>query len=212
MIASPKAPSAPDTADDNHTPALPLAVSDVRQHVYCPRIPYFRLGLRLPHRPVTYKMAEGIAQHQRTESLEHRRGLRAYGLSDGERLFDVPLHSDRLGLGGRLDMLIRRAWEAVPVEFKNTRASLGLNHKYQLTAYALLVEETFGLPVRRAFVYFIPLKLAREVAITPAMRAYTRRVLGEIRRNVAEERMPNGTRVLGRCRECEFLAYCNDRW
>jgi CRISPR-associated exonuclease Cas4 len=192
--------------------SLSLTVSDVRQHVYCPRIPYFRLGLRLPHRFVTYKMAEGILEHRRTEELEHRRGLRAYGLADGERTFDLMLHSERLGLGGRLDMLIRRAREAIPVEFKNSREPLGLNHKYQLAAYALLVEDAFGLPVRRAFVYFIPLKAAREVAILPAMRAYAKRVLGEIRRNVSGELMPEGTRVLGRCRECEFLPYCNDRW
>lgn len=191
---------------------LGLAVSDVRQHCYCPRIPYFRLGLRLPHRAVTYKMAEGILEHQRTEALEHRRGLRAYGLEDGERLFDVWLRSARLGLGGRLDLLIRRRCEAIPVEFKNTHAPPALHHKYQLAAYALLAEDAFGLPVRRAFVYRIPLKAAHEVAITPAMRAYTRRVLGEIRGAVAAERMPEGTRRLGRCVECEFLPYCNDRW
>ena len=189
-----------------------VTVSDVRQHVYCPRIPFFRLGLRLPHRFVTYTMAEGILEHQRTEALEHRRTLRAYGLTDGEREFDVQLRSERLGLAGRLDLLIRRRQEAIPVEFKNSRGPLGLNHKYQLAAYALLVEQAFGTPVRRAFVYFIPLKAAREVPITPAMRAYTKRVLNEIRRNAAAEQMPAGTRQLGRCRECEFLSYCNDRW
>jgi CRISPR-associated exonuclease Cas4 len=194
------------------TEPLGLVVSDVRQHCYCPRIPYFRLGLRLPHRAVTYKMAEGIVEHRRTEALEHRRSLRAYGLEDGERLFDLWLHSDRLGLGGRLDLLIRRRWEAIPVEFKNTIERPALHHKYQLAAYAFLVEDAIGLAVRRAFVYRIPLKAAYEVAITPAMRAYTKRVLGEIRTAVAAERMPDGTRRIGRCRECEFLPYCNDRW
>ena len=199
------------TVDD--APALlHLAVSDVRQHVYCPRIPYFRLGARVPFRFVTGAMQEGILEHQRTEALEQRRSLRAYGLTDGERLFEVRLRSERLALGGRVDMVICRAAEVIPVEFKNSRAGLGLHHKYQLTAYATLVEDHFGLPVRRAFVYFIPLKQAQEVAITPAMRAYTKRVLNEIRTGVARERMPAGTRVLGRCRVCEFLPYCNDRW
>jgi len=191
---------------------LDLAVSDVRQHVYCPRIPYFRLCLRLPHRFVTGAMQEGILEHRRTEDLEHRRTLQAYGLEDGERAFDVQMRSARLGLGGRIDMVVRRATEVVLVEFKNTRAGLVLPHKYQLTAYALLAEEHFEESVRRAFVYFIPLKRAQQIDITPAMRAYARRVLGEIRGAVARERMPDGTRVLGRCRVCEFLPYCNDRW
>jgi CRISPR-associated exonuclease Cas4 len=191
---------------------LDLAVSDVRQHVYCPLIPYFRLGARLPHRYVTGAMHEGILEHQRTEALEQRRGLRAYGLSDGERSFDVRLRSERLALGGRLDMLISRSSEAIPVEFKNTTAGLGLHHKYQLAAYALLAEEQLARPVRRAFVYFIPMKRAQAVEITPAVRAYTKRVLHSIRASVAREQMPDGTRVLEHCRVCEFRPYCNDRW
>jgi CRISPR-associated exonuclease Cas4 len=191
---------------------LALTVSDVRQQAYCPRIPYFRLGLRLAHRPVTYQMTEGILEHQRTEALEQRRSLRAYGLADGERRFDLALRSERLGLSGRLDLLIVRESEAIPVEFKNSSAGLALQHKYQLAAYALLVEEATGRPVRRTFVYFIPKREAREVAITPAMRAYCRRLIGEIRRNVELERMPEGTRQLGRCTACEFLSTCNDRW
>ena len=211
---TPAPSAAPDglTGPTGPAPLLDLAVSDVRQHVYCPRIPYFRLGTRLPHRYVTGAMQEGILEHQRTEALEHRRSLRAYGLADGERLFDVRLRSERLALGGRLDMLIHRASEVIPVEFKNSRAGLGLHHKYQLAAYALLAEEHFGRPARRAFVYFIPLKRAEEVEITPAVRAYTKRVLNEVRASVARERMPAGTRVLERCRVCEFLSYCNDRW
>jgi CRISPR-associated exonuclease Cas4 len=167
---------------------------------------------RLPHRYVTGAMQEGILEHERTEALEQRRSLRAYGLTDGERELDVRVRSERLALGGRMDMVICRPSEVIPVEFKNTRAGLGLHHKYQLTAYGLLAEEQYGRPARRAFVYFIPLKRAQEVAITPATRAYTKRVLNEIRAGVARERIPAGTRVLGRCRVCEFLPYCNDRW
>jgi CRISPR-associated exonuclease Cas4 len=190
----------------------PLTVSDVRQHVYCPRIPYFRLGLRLPHRFVTGGMQEGILEHQRTTDLEHRRSLRAYGLSDGERAFDVQMHAPQLAISGRMDMVIRREHEAIPVEFKNTRTGIGLNHRYQLAAYAILAEAHFATTVRRTFVYFIPLKEARLQEISPAMRAYARRAINEIRGAIAEERMPPGTRVLGRCRTCEFLQYCNDRW
>jgi CRISPR-associated exonuclease Cas4 len=190
---------------------LDLAVSDVRQYVYCPRIPYFRLGLRLPHRFVTAGMQEGILEHQRTEELEQRRTLRAYGLSDGERIFDVVMRSNKLALGGRMDLVIRRAREAIPVEFKNSRR-LGLHHKYQLAAYALLAEAHFGLPVRRTFVYFIPLKAAQALEVTSGARNYVRRVLNTIRASVQTEHLPEGTRVVSRCRVCEFLPYCNDRW
>ena len=60
------------------TELLPLAVSDVRQHVYCPRIPYFRLGLRLAHRPVTVKM--------RSTALEGAVSLREVPLFSSDSL------------------------------------------------------------------------------------------------------------------------------
>ena len=66
--------------------------------------------------------------------------------------------------------------------------------------------------MRRAYVHFLPLKRAQALEITEAMRRYTHRALGAIRRAVAAEQMPPGTRVLERCRVCEFLPYCNDRW
>jgi CRISPR-associated exonuclease Cas4 len=191
---------------------LPLTVTDVRQHMYCPRIPFFHHGLRLPVRPVTFRMQEGRRAHEEQEGREARRTLHAYGLTDGERHFGVQLRSARLGLAGKVDLVIVRAVEVIPVEWKDSEGPLALNHKYQLTAYALLCEEAWRRPARRAFVYWLPRRRATEVPVTPAMRRHTRRVLGEIRAAVASERMPPGTRQLGRCRVCEFLNWCNDRW
>ncbi|MBI2941440.1 MAG: CRISPR-associated protein Cas4 [Chloroflexi bacterium] len=188
-----------------------LTVSDVRQFVYCPRIVYFRQCLGL-HPAPTYKMVEGKLEHQRTEDLEHRRGLKAYGLSDGERVFNVRLSSERLGLAGILDMVIARRHEVIPVEFKNTEGHIRLNHKYQLVAYALLAEERWELPVRRCFVYAIPRKAAVEVPIAPGARRYTRRLLNAMRSLVAGQAVPKPTRQRGRCQECEYRRFCNDVW
>ena len=96
---------------------LTFNASDLRQYVYCPRIVYFRHCVPV-RPPPTYKMVEGKLQHERVEELEHRRTLRAYGLEDGERTFDVRLRSDRLGVSGIVDMVIQRRHEVIPVEFK----------------------------------------------------------------------------------------------
>lgn len=186
---------------------MPLVVTDVKNYLFCPRVVYFMYFYPGP-RPVTYKMQEGQLSHQRVEELEERRTLRAYGLRDGEREFGVRMHSGRMGLSGLLDMAIVREREAIPVEFKNSTAGLQLNHKYQLTAYALLVEERYRRPVRRGFVYFIPLKRVEEMPITPHMRRYVTRVLREIRQMLTTERMPGGTWRRGRCVECEFRRMC----
>lgn len=151
---------------------LVLTVTDVRQWRYCPRIVYYTYCQPLP-RPTTYKMEEGRTRHDEVKALEERRALRSYGLTEGERHFNVPLYSQRLGLSGRLDMLIDTGRELIPVEFKNTEEPPALNHKYQLAAYALLVEEEMQGTVRRCFVHSIPARRSFEVPITADMRRRT---------------------------------------
>lgn len=192
-----------------------LTASDVRQWFYCPRIPYYRFSMPRA-RPVTYKMDEGKLQHQRIEELERRRTLRSYGLrleekaGEVERHYRARLSCDRLGVSGVVDLVLLTPREAIPVEYKHTESGLGLNHKYQLVTYALLVEERWRRPVRRAFVHFIPMDRLQEVPITPNGRTFVRGALGAIRRAVREERVPPPTPRRGRCGNCEYLRFCGD--
>lgn len=188
---------------------MPLTVTDVKNFLYCRRIPFhgYLLGVR---RPQTFKMAEGKRAHEDVVGLEARRSLRAYGLHAGERYFDLAVRSDRLGLGGRVDMVVRTDQEVIPVDFKDSSGPVGLNHRYQLTAYALLVEEALGRPVRRGFIYLIPLRRAVEVPIRSGMRRFVYLGLHAMRTMIAAEAMPPPTRHRGRCTDCEFRRYCND--
>jgi CRISPR-associated exonuclease Cas4 len=191
--------------------ALWFNVTDVRQYLYCPRLLHFRLTQPLEHR-LTYKMEEGVRMHQRAGELERRRSLKAYGLTDGRRRFGIDLASSRWGVRGRLDMLIERDVESIPVEFKHAHAARQTNHRYQLTLYALLAEELGVKPVRRGFLVYLLDGKADEVIITEGMRRFVTRVLREMRTLAHVEVMPEGTKRLGRCRPCEYLQFCNDRW
>lgn len=193
-------------------PLLLLTVSDVKQYPYCPRIVYYSYLLPVRARPTTFKMEEGNRAHERIAELEERRSLRAYGLTAGKRHFDVAVDSARLGLRGRLDMIIETEGEVAPVDFKNSEGAVGLNHKYQLVAYALLVEEVWRRPVRRAFIYLIPQRRAEEVRITSNMRGWVRKAVQEIRTAIALEALPPPTRVRSRCTDCEFRNLCPDVW
>lgn len=202
---------------------LTLTVTDVRQWVYCPRIVYYTYVLAVK-RPVTYKMTEGTREHERVTELEARRTLRSYGLrreDEARREFRVSLYSERLGLRGLLDMAIVTPHEVIPVEYKDNTPhtamvgkqavpQVALNHKYQLTAYALLAEEQFGKAVRRGFVHYIPTKQSREVLITAEMREFVVNILAEIRAMLASERLPQPTPKRSRCQECEFRRFCGD--
>jgi CRISPR-associated exonuclease Cas4 len=188
---------------------LDLTVSDIKQYLYCPRVVYFTYNLPV-RRPITYKMEEGKREHEHAEELEERRTLRAYGLSQGERLFNLDLYSHRLGLSGRLDMAILTSWEAIPVDFKNTQEGPALNHKYQLAAYGLLLEEHLARPVRRGFIYLLPIKEARQVPLTPDTRIFVKELLERIRSLIVGEALPQPTRRRARCLDCEFRNFCNE--
>ncbi len=189
---------------------MPLRVSDVKQYVYCPRIIYYYYVLPIPRR-VTRKMEYGHLEHLEISQLEKRRKLKTYGLLEGNRNFQVFLKSDRFNLHGLLDMMILTAkGEIYPVEFKHSVSKYGLHQKYQLAAYAMLLEEVYRKPVRYGFLYPVPLKKVIPVEITVSMREHVKKILSAVRNIIDKERMPAYVRSRGRCTDCEFKNYCAD--
>lgn len=197
------------------TPDGLLDVTDLKQYTYCPRIPFYRYCLPRV-RPLTYGMHAGILSHQEEQAREERRSLHAYGLTTGERVFEVVLRSEALGLVGRLDMAIRLAarddtpGEAIVVDYKLTQGAAGTHFQVQLAAYALLLEAAWQMPVRRAFLYHIPLRSAEEIAITPTLRRRVPQAIAAVQRAVREEQLPPPPTKKARCVTCEFRRFCND--
>lgn len=190
-----------------------FTVTDLKQYGYCPRIIAYTYCLPLL-RPTTYKMEAGIAAHERAGRRERRRTLRAYGLTSGERHFDVRLQSDILGLRGRLDMVIEvktdGSPELIPVEYKQTRRRVGRHVRRQLTAYGMMLEEAWQGRVRRGFVYSLLTRKADEMRITSRLRQEVEEAVTAMRRIVEQETMPDAPRSRRGCVNCEFRRFCND--
>jgi CRISPR-associated exonuclease Cas4 len=192
-----------------------LEVTDLKQYTCCPRIVYYRYCLPRV-RPVTYSIEEGIRSHLEEENREERRSLRNYGISDGERAFHLSIQSTQLGLSGRVDLAIAipsRAAnnaEAVVVEYKLSEQKAGPHFALQLAAYALLVEEAWGIPVKKGFLYSIPLRKAEAVRITPQLKNKVVQTTSLIRQIVDSEIIPPPPISQRRCVTCEFRRFCND--
>lgn len=86
----------------------------------------------------------------------------------------------------------------------------GLHFKLQLAAYALLLEQTWGLPVRRGYIYSIPLRESAIITISPALRANVVQAVAAMRVAVAGEQMPAAPASRRPCVSCEFRRFCND--
>lgn len=192
-----------------------LEVTDLKQWTHCPRIVFYRYCL--PHiRPITGKMEEGILRHNEERDREERRLLRSYGLTEGERFFDVPLRSSTLGLSGRLDLVIitpaKKAPEAegIVVEYKLSDRKPGSHVKLQLAAYGLLVEELWHIPVHRGFLYQLPLRRAEPIQFTTQLKNRVQKTISLIRTTIASERLPPPPDRQSICISCEFRRFCND--
>jgi CRISPR-associated exonuclease Cas4 len=178
----------PDAADAS----VHLRVNDLKQFTYCPRIVFYQYTMPVQRKP-TFKMEHGKAVEAILERLESRRKLREYGMAEGKREFQVWLSSPRLGLSGRLDLMITTARGVFPVDFKDTLDRVHHNHHVQLCAYALLIEDVLAQPVPAGFVYRVPRDDVVIVEITAELREETHRGIQAIRQMILQERMPPPT-------------------
>lgn len=186
-----------------------LRVTDLKQFPYCKRIVFYQYVMPV-EKKVTFKMEEGKRAEEVIDRLEKRRSLRKYQLDEGTRHFHVWLRSDRLGLAGKLDLLIESPRGLFPIDFKYTVGGVQKNHIYQLCGYALLVEDAYGVTVDRGFVYLIPRDEIVVVDLTPERKGEALEMLEAMREMIRGERMPEPTPVRSRCEECEYRNYCGD--
>jgi CRISPR-associated exonuclease Cas4 len=195
------------------TDRLYLEVTDLKQWAYCPRVVFYRYCLPAI-RPVTYSMRAGTEAHRDAAALEERRSLHAYGVTEGERHFDVALRSERLGLSARIDLVITipsaTGSEAIVVDYKLSEREAPANYVLQLAAYALMVEEAWQIPVRRGFLYHIPQRKTEPITLTAAHRRKVATISAAIHASIAGEALPGPPSSLGRCVACEFRRFCND--
>jgi CRISPR-associated exonuclease Cas4 len=188
---------------------IDLRVSDLKQFSYCPRIVFYQHVMPV-EKKTTFKMEEGKRAETVIDKLETRRSLRKYRLGEGSRQFHVWLRSERLGLSGKLDLLIDSPEGLFPVDFKFTSGRAQKNHLYQLCGYALLAEDVYGKTVQHGFIYLIPQETVVVMDLTLERKEETLHMLEVMREMIQREQMPDPTAVRERCAECEFRNYCGD--
>jgi CRISPR-associated exonuclease Cas4 len=186
-----------------------LKVTDLKQYAYCPRIVFYQYVMPV-EKKTTFKMEYGKQAEAELDELEKRRTLRRYGLDGGKRIFHKWVRSDRLGLSGILDLIIQTDNALYPVDFKYSLGRPQKNHLYQMTGYALILEDIYNTKVTNGFIYLIPQKSIVQIRITEGLKAEVIAMLDQIRRMIAQEAMPNSTAYRNRCAECEYRNYCGD--
>lgn len=151
-----------------------------------------------------------------------QRRKRALGIPEGEvvyqdhesqRVSPPTLVSERLGLRGKPDCLIRNADGIIPVELKKSarppaRGGVYPNHLIQVLAYIVLVREHYREPVPYGLVLYGD-EGPRKVYATPQNLEWLENVILEVRRARRATSVDRSHRQISRCRGCGMKESCN---
>ena len=192
-----------------------IPVSELRQHCFCPRIPYFHLLMQLPAEGRPW-LSQGISYYKRTEMLSKRRNLSHYELTKSSFVFeaDIRLYDPDLGLHGICDGVIRTAEGNIyPLEFKvNENASRTPGAAIQLAAYAMLLESREGRSITRGFIIAGDRGKTFAVDIDLALRENVLKTADAIRKACESALLPASAATDKKCCQCEYANHCADRY
>ena len=187
-----------------------ITVNDIKQYIYCPRIPFYS-NLLSRTGDVTYGM---LAGREFESSLNKSLLTKLFEdlIYDGYKLVkDLILFSAKSMLRGKLDYALIGRHKAYPIEVKYSN-NPGI-YKIQLVAYAILLEESLKLKSTKGYFLYkyshIKMKLSC-VKITSSDKAKVIRIAEMIRTNIIAGIRPDPTESRAKCNFCEFRNFCDD--
>lgn len=180
-----------------------ILISALQHYAYCPR------QFALIHVEQAWAenrfTAEGQLLHQRVDSGE----AETRGRVRSER--SVLLHSEELGLTGKLDLLeIHQSQPPVylPVEYKRGKPKIEPWDRIQLCAQALCLEEMRDIQIDMGGVWYWEVRKRVEVVIDDALRELTKDTVRQARDILCQGITPAPINDKKRCRACSLVDLC----
>ena len=120
-----------------------------------------------------------------------------------------PLLAKDLGLTGKPDYLVERDGAIIPVEVKSGRTPEAPydSHIFQLAAYCLLVQKTYGKRPPYGIIHYAGRDFA--VEYTAQLESALLDQLADIKRDEVRTQVPRSHEEEARCRRCGFRKVCD---
>lgn len=138
-------------------------------------------------------------------------GRVVYRDTGGGRRVEKPLYDPLSGLTGKPDYLIEENKRLIPVEVKSSRAPSQPydSHVYQLVAYCLLVERTYGKRPPYGLLRYRDRTFM--IDYTPALEQELEDLLDAIRQQDRRAEVDRSHQEPARCAHCGYRSFCNQR-
>ena len=130
-----------------------------------------------------------------------------------QKYFNIYLISEEYGLAALIDLLIYddEGIDIVEIKFKRTRSFKFLrHHRMQLVAQAILVEKALGENVRRVGLLYDDVGDITWLKVSDADKLEVLESLKKMRKIVLCEDIPNPTKDVNKCMDCEYNHLCED--
>lgn len=188
---------------------LLLNIRDLIEFISCPRIVYWsylRSGPRRDQDPLSHQTA--ILYREKYDPI-----LTDLLLQNGINEIDLKynIHLQNKFIQGKIDILGRSLLKKYPIYIKQAKEMKALQYYLPIYAYAWLVQDNFGLPVEKAFIYYPKLKELESVHIGKPELAAVEATAESARNVIVCGMLPDILHYNPRqCIGCSYRNYCNE--
>ncbi|MEM4263398.1 MAG: CRISPR-associated protein Cas4 [Candidatus Woesearchaeota archaeon] len=120
--------------------------------------------------------------------------------------------SENLYLTGKIDQVQVFSSLLVPVEIKTGKApkeGAWEDHKIQLAAYALLLEDKFKTPVNSGIIRYVDDGEARTIEINPFLKDQVKGLVKEVKDVLSSDKLPPFSKNENKCKNCGLKKICH---
>ena len=126
---------------------------------------------------------------------------------------EFKIESVKLELRGIIDQLEIYEKGYVPIELKtgkSPREDVWPNHKIQIAAYAMLLEEKFNEPVKEGFVHYIDVNERRHIPINIFLKDEIEQLIKKVKTLLESQEIPDFCENKNKCNACGLKETCYD--
>lgn len=121
--------------------------------------------------------------------------------------------SNKLNLIGVIDRIEFIDNFPVPIELKSGKTpneGVWPNHKIQLIAYSLLIEEKYEKPVKEGYVFYLDKNEKRRIVFNPFMKSEIIDLIGKVNSLLEQKTAPELPKNTNKCVSCGLRQICHD--
>lgn len=179
-----------------------LQVRALADYVFCPRL--FHLEYVVGEDRDNWFTLDGKLAHRNVEEHSEQK------TDEGLRTTSHYLSSRRLGLSGRLDILVEESGQSIPIDFKRGRKpewGPSFSQRIQIAAYCMLLIES-GRACTGGAIYYTDSHARVEVPLDDELQQAVLRFSIEAKKALLSDVIPDPLRHDRRCEGCSIAPIC----